>query len=434
MSHNHFIGTLLGIKDKNIKVDEDNWLKEDVRNGLRCKIISATLTYIPKACKCCGCVNDGSIVKNGTKLTHPLLLDMAGCPTYLELKKQRFLCRECGQTFIAETTMVKKRCHISNDVKHSIAVQGPRNISEKDIAREHRVSNNTVKRIFEVFYNTFRQTYTHLPENSAIDEFKSVKSADGAMSLIICDSDSHRIFDILKDRRDKSITDYFLRFPQEQRAKVKTVVVDLYGPYQKLFQALFPQAELIIDRFHIVTQVNRALNMARIGFMNTLKKANDLKAKRDYRKLKKYWKLILKKEELLNGTEYRYHRLFKGTVTERGIIDYILSLDESLRLNYNAYQTIVFTVTHRKPDLFRSFIHEKQQGLSAKMDQALKTFRQSERAIVNALSYDYSNGLVEGINNKIKVIKRTAYGYRNFSNFRNRIFIEYKLLETKTAA
>ena len=102
------------------------------------------------------------------------------------------------------------------------------------------------------------------------------------------------------------------------------------------------------------------------------------------------WKLILKKEELLNGTEYRYHRLFKGMVTER--------------------------------------------GLSAKMDQALKTFRQSERAIVNALSYDYSNGLVEGINNKIKIIKRTAYGYRNFSNFRNRIFIEYKLLETKTAA
>lgn len=229
MSHNHFIGTLLGIKDKNIKVDEDNWLKEDVRNGLRCKIISATLTYIPKACKCCGCMNDSSIVKNGTKLTHPLLLDMAGCPTYLELKKQRFLCRECGQTFIAETTMVKKRCHISNDVKHSIAVQGTRNISEKDIAREHRVSNNTVKRIFEVFYNTFRQTYTHLPENLAIDEFKSVKSADGAMSLITYDSDIHRIFDILVDRRDKSITDYFLRFPQEQRAKVRTVVVNLYG-------------------------------------------------------------------------------------------------------------------------------------------------------------------------------------------------------------
>ncbi|HAX1133904.1 TPA: transposase, partial [Enterococcus faecium] len=73
--------------------------------------------------------------------------------------------------------------------------------------------------------------------------------------------------------------------------------------------------------------------------------------------------------------------------------------------------------------MFQSFIHEKQRELSIKMIQALKTFRQSEEAIVNALNYHYSNGLVEGINNKIKVIKRTAYGYRNFSNFRNRIFI-----------
>lgn len=116
------------------------------------------------------------------------------------------------------------------------------------------------------------------------------------------------------------------------------------------------------------------------------------------------------------------------------IIDYLISLDEGLRRNYNAYQTIVFTVKHQKKQLFRSFINEKQRGLSAKMDQAFKTFRKSEEAIVNALNYDYSNGLVEGINNKIKVIKRTAYGYRNFSNFRNRIFIEYQLLEIKTVA
>ena len=434
LSHKHFIGKLLGIKDENIKVDEGDCLREEVRNGLHCKVISAKLTYIPEACKCCGCVNDGSIVKNGTKLTRPLLLDMAGCPAYLELKKQRFLCRECGQTFIAETSVIEKRCHISNDVKRSIAVQGTRNISEKDIALEHRVSNNTVKRVFKTFYDTFRQTYQHLPENLAIDEFKSVKSADGAMSLIICDSDNRKIFDILEDRRNKSITDYFMRFPKEQRAKVKTVVADLYGPYQKLFRSLFPKADLIIDRFHIVTQVNRALNIARVAFMKTVQKSSDSKSKKDYRKLKKYWKLILKKEEELKATEYHYHRLFKGMVTERGIVNYLLSLDEGLRHHYNVYQTIVFTVNYRKPKLFQSFIHEKQRGLSAKMDQALKTFRQSEEAIVNALKYSYSNGLVEGINNKIKVIKRTAYGYRNFSNFRNRIFIEYKLLEIKTVA
>lgn len=103
---------------------------------------------------------------------------------------------------------------------------------------------------------------------------------------------------------------------------MKTVVVDLYGPYQKLFQSLFPKADLIIDCFHIVTQVNRALNIERVAFMKTVQKSSDSKSKKDYRKLKKYWKLILEKEEELKATEYRYHRLFKGMVTERGIVDY----------------------------------------------------------------------------------------------------------------
>lgn len=434
LSHTHSIRTLLGIKDEHIIIQKENCLKEEVANGLHCHVLSATLTYTPKACVRCGCVNQNSIVKNGLKTTRPLLLDTAGYPTYLNLKKQRFLCRECGKTFIAETNVVKKRCHISEDVKRSIAVNGTRNMSEKDIAQVHRVSNHTVKRVFESFYDTFRQTYQFLPDNLAIDEFKSVKNAAGAMSLIICDSDQKKIFDILEDRRNKSIIDYFMRFPKEQRAKVKTVVVDLYGPYQSLFQAIFPNADLIIDRFHIVTQVNRAFNIARISFMNTLKKSSDLKDKRDYTKLKRYWKLLLKREEDLSATEYSYQTLFKDSKTERGIVQYLLSLDEGLKQNYDVYQTILFMTNYRKPELFTAYIHEKKNHLTAKMEQALKTFRKSETAIVNALTYEYSNGLVEGINNKIKVIKRTAYGYRNFYNFRNRIFIEYKLLDIKTAA
>ena len=210
--------------------------------------------------------------------------------------------------------------------------------------------------------------------------------------------------------------------------------MDLYGPYQSLFQAIFPNADLIIDRFPIVTQVNHAFNIARISFMNTLKKSSDLEDKRDYTKLKRYWKLLLKREEDLSATEYSYQTLFEDSKTERGIVQYLLSMDEGLKQNYDVYQTILFMTNYRKPELFTAYIHEKKNHLIAKMEQALKTFRKSETAIVNVLTYEYSNGLVEGINNKIKVIKRTAYGYRNFYNFRNRIFIEYKLLDIKTAA
>ena len=51
-----------------------------------------------------------------------------------------------------------------------------------------------------------------------------------------------------------------------------------------------------------------------------------------------------------------------------------------------------------------------------------KYFKRSRR-ILNAFDFPYSNGFTEGTNNKIKVIKRKAYGFRNFENFRNRILM-----------
>jgi len=47
--------------------------------------------------------------------------------------------------------------------------------------------------------------------------------------------------------------------------------------------------------------------------------------------------------------------------------------------------------------------------------------------IENSLLYPYNNGRIEGINNKIKVLNRVVYGYRNFNNFKNRILLHFKL-------
>ena len=54
---------------------------------------------------------------------------------------------------------------------------------------------------------------------------------------------------------------------------------------------------------------------------------------------------------------------------------------------------------------------------------ATTAFHNWGRSIVNSVIYKYSNGITEGFNNKIKVLKRNAYGYRNFDNFRKRIML-----------
>ncbi|MBI5976086.1 transposase, partial [Staphylococcus canis] len=73
------------------------------------------------------------------------------------------------------------------------------------------------------------------------------------------------------DRRLKSLKDYFYRFSLEERKRVQTVSIDMYQPYIVLIQELFPNAKIIIDRFHIIQSLNRALNMARVSVMHTFK-------------------------------------------------------------------------------------------------------------------------------------------------------------------
>ena len=95
-----------------------------------------------------------------------------------------------------------------------------------------------------------------------MDEFKSVKNVTGKMSFIYADA-SHRIVDVVADRKLKSLKDHFIAI-LETKTKVKTVTIDMYEPYMSLIKQLFPNAKIIIDRFHIVQSLNRALNMSRV--------------------------------------------------------------------------------------------------------------------------------------------------------------------------
>ncbi len=179
-----------------------------------------------------------------------------------------------------------KNCCISNHTKAAIALHAKEKVSEKDIAKHHNVSHSTVNRIVNSFYEYHKPNYNYLPKHLCFDEFKLVKSTAGAMSFIFCDVDTGKIIDIVEDRRLHVLKDYFLRYSKQARYSVKTIVIDMYSPYISLIHDVFPKAEIIIDKFHIYQLFNRALNKTRVKIMNQDKK--------NYNKLKKYWKLLLK--------------------------------------------------------------------------------------------------------------------------------------------
>ena len=90
---------MLGLTDENITFPE-NWLEDVKIKGVTAQLIIGSLTYNPTHCEKCGRKNQGEIVKNGTNTTRTQMALFRNTLTYLELKRLRFLCRNCGQTIM----------------------------------------------------------------------------------------------------------------------------------------------------------------------------------------------------------------------------------------------------------------------------------------------------------------------------------------------
>lgn len=423
MSHSYFTRKLLNIKDKNITFSKD-YLEKVKLNGITSFIFKGILTYQPTHCQKYRTLFDSKFKKHGFKTSRIAILKVSLHDSYLALKKQRYYCGHCQSTFTLSTSIVEKNYYISYHTKHAIALEAQNKISECDIARRHQVSHSTVNRIIHSFYESQTLNLNYLPENLCFDEFKSVKSAEGHMSFIFCDADSKQIIDIVEDRRLNSLQAYFKRYTKEARHRVKNIVIDMYAPYISLIKDLFPHAQIIIDKFHLVQHLSRALNKTRIRFMKKFKKHG--------RKFKRYWRLFLKSHALLNTTTYRSVYCFKQPMREIDILNFLLDLSPELKATYDLYQELLFALQTKNLKRFNHLLETEHPLVSPEFQTAFQTFKTYQSYIKNTLSTHYTNGPIEGINNKIKVIKRIAFGYRSFYHFKSRILMVQNLTKPKT--
>ena len=427
---NNILEATLQIKDKNIIWD--NKVQEKIFKKRKSLFYSATYTHKPEFCTVCGCVSqNNNIVKNGTKTSRITLCSISGLPAYLNLRKQRFLCKECGSSFTADTSrIVEKHCHISKRLKNEIKSKISETVSETYIAKETNVSVHTVRRIIDDTARLLTIKPLHdLSEHLCFDEFKSVKSSDSNMSFIICDSTTHKLVDVVRDRKSYSLKNYFHRFEPKTRLKVKTISIDMYLPYIQLIKEMFPNAKIIIDPFHIVQALNRELNRTRVRVMNK----HRYKDPKLYRKLKHYWKLILKNPNELQNYKYSRYKLFESFITSKGIVDYILENNPSLKNDYEVVHSLRECIQDRDYIEFKETIEAATQlDLSPGLKRVLKTLITYLPYIQNTCEHPTrTNGPIEGINNKIKVLKRNAYGFRNYYHFRNRIILITKMFGPK---
>lgn len=416
----------LGLKVNNIYFT-NKAPKEIYYKCIKTLFYSAVLTYDAIACECCGIKNENHIIiKNGKRQTLIYMGEVIYKPAYLELYKQRFYCKACGETFTAKTSFVQPKSTISNSVKLAIAEKVSEARSEKAIAHDLLISPSTVHRQIKLIAQQVKPKISDiLPNHMSFDEFKSTKDVEGAMSFIYCDGETHEILDVLPDRRKGALEAYFNRFSLKTRKRVKTISVDMYKPYIELIKKLFPNAKIIIDRFHIVQAINREINRCRVSVMNNKR----MKNRPEYNKLKRYWRLFLKNPYHLNSTHYHPFRLFKSWQSTYSVLQYLLTLDDKLKATYRAGHQILNALRLNSTKHFELALNQaKNEEIFEGLKRIIKTFNDYLPFIENTMNYpSFTNGPIEGTINKIKLIKRNAYGYRNFINFRNRILIVSRL-------
>ena len=426
MSHTDYTRNILNIKDENI-IFYENCLEEVKIKNKIVKVFHAKLTYTPNVCPNCGCLyesNPETIIKYGFKKNCNIKMDkISNYSVILKLDKQRFLCKHCKSTFIATTNLVDFHKQISNNTKTTITLELMEKGAEKDIARRNNVSTCTVNRILgSISEDKLVKNNGALPTVMGIDEFKATSDTISKMAFIIVDEDKHNIFDMNNSRLSLDIEKYFKRYSKKERDKVQFITMDLYKPYYKLMHSLFRNATLISDRFHIVLQSRNALDNTRVKLCN--------KSNSNYRKLKKYWKLILKKEDELDDKKKRYSKCFRKEITEKEIVTYLINTDQKLYNDYQVYQGIDRAINTKDKKLFLNIVqnNKNNKNISIKMKKALNTYINLEEYILNSFDYEYSNGIVEGMNNLIKQIKHSACGYRKFNHLKARVMLIKGLL------
>ena len=215
-----------------------------------------------------------STVKNGYLTSSVKGVSSTHYPTYIRLKKQRFLCRECGVTFVAQSPEIEQGCFIAKRVKQSIAMELADTTSVKDLSKRHFVSPTTADRVLKQLNQSIKNNFKSLPKHLSFDEFKSVKSIEGKMSFIYSNADTNEPIDILPTRLLTALRKHFLRYSYKTRMNVKTIVVDMNAAFFTLVKELFPNAKVIIDRFHIIQLLTRSLNQTRVQLMKRFNTSN----------------------------------------------------------------------------------------------------------------------------------------------------------------
>ena len=330
-------------------------------------------------------------------------LPISGKPTYLRFIRRRFFCDDCHRAFSESLGFVDERRDYTRRYQHWIFLQ----VRENNISAVRRVEQLTYDQIESIFLHEAGCRIPLTPfadlQRLGIDEI-ALRKGRGNFALILSNLDTKEIVDVLKSRTQEKLRARLERLSAFECAQIQEVAIDMWSPYDAVCAELLPHAVITADRFHVMQAVNRELKQLK----NQQKKVHPQALKGAHYALLKNRQDLTDKQQATLEHVYQVSPLVKTAHR----------LKECLRHIFECKSTKEKAIKRlRKWNL----IAEKA-GL---FPQFRRTLANWIHRIANYFCHRTTSGIVEGINNKIKLIKRRAFGFRNFEHFRIRVIAAF---------
>jgi transposase len=277
-------------------------------------------------------------------------------------------------------------------------------LTQKHLSRTHGIATSTVERWYQdyVAYRVRELQGRSCPVVLGIDEHFFTRKQGFATTLV--DLKSHRVFDVVLGRDEASLGAYLSRLPG--REQVKVVVMDLSETYRRLVRKYFPNAMIVADRFHVVRWVNHQ-------FLRTWGEIDpEARKNRGLLSLMRRHPWNLSDEQRVRLESYiREQCPAIGPIYEFkcGLMELLLKKHQNQSEARNLIPQLLW------------HLEECRKSPLPRFQELARTLRRWLEPIARMWRFTKSNGITEGLHNKMEMLSRRAFGFRNFQNYRLRV-------------
>ncbi len=339
-------------------------------------------------------------------------IPLSSYDVFLLVNRRQFRCKKCHKVFSEDLSFVKKRRTYTRRLAEKVVKE----VLETNVINAGERNRMTSAEIDTILKELETDCLEEKPKDLkklGIDEITHLKGGKNYAAVLV-DLEKRKPIALLEKRNKEVIAEYLLFLGSNILNQIEEVSIDLWKPYKTVVEELIPHAQVVADRFHVMSQINKELdNRRKLEKRQAEKLKNKLEKEQRLQGITNSKYPLLKKKEKLNDDEKEKLKELEKVVPE---LIAVYEAKEKLRDIFDSQITSdrAFWQLVEWTESFHKYFPNSCQTIKRWIDE-----------IVAYFDHRTTQGAVEAINQKIKLIRRRGYRLSNFDNFKRRVLLNW---------